>query len=155
MHISGFQNGIQASDEARQQLESVLERLKEDKVHQDEEINSSKTSQDSKQATKKRKPAAKRKQKKNESLETSQALSICPSGSLDREMADRESVSKPLTGKRKRKRNGGEDSESPQFSLSHSSGMVHVCFVFWCVFKRLCAVNLLTIVKTKFKFIQM
>ena len=140
--ISGFQNGIQSADEARQQLESVLERLKEDKLLQDEEIHSSKTSQESiKQATKKRKPSTKRKRKKEESSENSPALSgnfsngsngtenrPALSGSVSNSLAgvenmDRESMPEPMNGKRKRSRTDGEVLESPQFSLSKSSGI--------------------------------
>ena len=125
MHVSGFQNGIQSADEARQQLESVLERLKEEHSLEDK-INSSKTSQESiKQVAKKRKPATKRKHKKEESVENSPAWSGPLSKiSADVESIDNESISEPVIGKRKRKRTEGEPLESPQFSLSNSSSKV-------------------------------
>ena len=120
--ISGFQNGIQSSDEARQQLELVLERLKEENFQQDEEINSTKISQESKKETKRRKPTTKRKRKQDESIEINPALSVSVSESSAGKMPHSKSVSGPKAEKRKRNVADPEEFESPQFSLSHSSG---------------------------------
>ena len=116
--ISGFPGGVQSADEARQQLESVLDRLKQDSSLHRKDNNLSEISGNGEKKSRKRKKIACNKKRKTDESVVSESPSVPESINLKSNSTE----SPPLSTVEKMQNVSDFQADSPPISLSHSSG---------------------------------